>query len=141
MTKSQIWVAAFLGLFLLLFLLSRVTDNSDLFNKNKPGGTSMMGQSQQSGEHLSPAEMISSLGCVNCHGTDLSGTNKGPALVKLQDNWSRQELINYLRNPQSFMSSDRFQEYKKQYPGEMMPSFGNIDIKDLGKIADYLLER
>jgi len=101
MTKPQIWVAAFLALFLFLFILSRVTENSDLFNKKNPSGMGMMGQSQQSGKPLSPAEMISSLGCVNCHGADLAGTNKGPALVRIKDNWSRQELINYLRNPQS----------------------------------------
>ena len=123
------------------FFLSKVTDQSELHNKGSLNPQEMMGQRQQSGKPLSPAEMVSSLGCVNCHGTDLAGTNKGPALVKLQDNWSRQELINYLRNPDSYMDSGRFKEFKQKYPGIMMPSFSNIDIKDLGKIADYLLSR
>jgi mono/diheme cytochrome c family protein len=141
MTKPQIWVAAFLLLFLILFVLSKVTDQSELHNKGTLSPQQMMGQSQQSGEALSPKEMISSLGCVNCHGADLTGTNKGPSLMLVKDNWSRQNLINYLRNPQSYMSSDRFKEYKQKYPGVMMPPFNNIDIKDLGKIADYLLSK
>jgi hypothetical protein len=61
--------------------------------------------------------------------------------MQVKDNWTRQELINYLRNPQSYMSSNRFKEFKKKYPNVMMPAFNNIDIKDLGKIADYLLSK
>lgn len=141
MTKPQIWVAAFLFLFLILFVLSKVTDQSELHNKGTMSPQEMMGQSQQSGKPLSAEEMISSMGCVNCHGADLTGTAKAPSLLKVKDNWSRQNLINYLRNPQSYMSSDRFKEYKIKYPGVLMPSFNNIDIKDLGKIADYLLSK
>ncbi|HKI79468.1 MAG TPA: cytochrome c [Ignavibacteriaceae bacterium] len=141
MTKPQIWVAAFLALFLILFVLSRITDQSELHNKGTMNPQDMMGQGQTSGKQLTPAEMVSSLGCVNCHGADLAGTNKAPSLLKVKDNWSRQELINYLRNPQSYMDSERFQEFKTKYPGVIMPAFNNIDIKDLGKIADYLLAK
>lgn len=141
MTKPQIWVAAFLLLFLILFVLSKVTDQSELHNKGTMSPQEMMGQSQQSGKPLTAEEMISSLGCVNCHGTDLSGTKMAPSLMLVKNNWSRENLINYLRNPQSFMSSDRFKEYQKKYPGVIMPAFNNIDIKDLGKIADYLLSK
>ena len=141
MTKPQIWVAAFLVIFLILFFLSKVTDQSELHNKGSLNPQEMMGQSQQSGKPLSPQEMVSSLGCVNCHGSDLTGTKMAPSLMQVKDNWTRQELINYLRNPQSYMSSNRFQEYRKKYPGVIMPAFNNIDIKDLGKIADYLLSK
>jgi cytochrome c2 len=141
MTKSQIWVASFLVLFLILFFLSKITDQSELHNKGSLNPQEMMGQSQQSGKPLTAKEMVSSLGCVNCHGGDLTGTKMAPSLMHVKDEWSRQELINYLRNPQSFMSSERFKELKKMYPGVMMPSFNNIDIKDLGKIADYLLSK
>jgi hypothetical protein len=37
------------------------------------------------------------------------------------------------------MTDDRFKEYRNKYPGQIMPSYGNKDIKDLGKIVDYLL--
>ena len=62
-----------------------------------------------------------------------------PSLHNVKDNWSRDKLINYLRNPSSYMSSDRFKEYQQQYPGVIMPSFGNIEVKELGKVAEYLL--
>jgi hypothetical protein len=64
----------------------------------------------------------------------------GPNLYNVKQYWTRDQLINYLRNPSSYMDSDRFQEYKKKYPGIIMPSFGEIDVKELGKIAEYLLE-
>ena len=85
-------------------------------------------------------KLIQSFGCTNCHGADLAGTNMGPSLKGLKEFWSsRDNLINYLRNPNSFMDSDRFKEYKAKYPNGIMPSYGNKDVKDLGKIADYLL--
>jgi hypothetical protein len=64
----------------------------------------------------------------------------GPSVKGLKEFWSnRDNLINYLRNPNSFMDADRFKEYKVKYPNGIMPSYGNKDVKDLGKIADYLL--
>jgi hypothetical protein len=38
------------------------------------------------------------------------------------------------------MSSDRFKEYEKKYPNMVMPSFNNINVQELGKIAEYLLK-
>lgn len=139
MTKPQIWVAAFLGLFLLLFILQRAVSKDE--PATNPGMGPMMQQQQQttSSKELSGEELFASFGCVNCHGANLAGTKLGPPLQNLTQFWGRDNLINYLRNPNSFMSSDRFKEYRKQYTNQMMPSFGNKNVKDLGKIADYLL--
>jgi hypothetical protein len=38
------------------------------------------------------------------------------------------------------MSKDRFKDYKAKYPNVIMPSYNNVDVKDLGKIAEYLLQ-
>ncbi len=38
------------------------------------------------------------------------------------------------------MSSERFKNYQAKYPERMMPSFSNIDVKQLGEVADYLLK-
>ncbi len=140
MTKPQIWVASFLMLFVILFILGRVTKEDEVLRKSPPSG--MLGQSEQvSTENLSGMELMSVFGCADCHGTDLKGTTKGPELKNIADHFSRQELINYLRNPSSFMNSERFKKYREQYPQMLMPSFNNKDVKDLGKIADYLLSR
>lgn len=139
MTKPQIWVAAFLFLFIILFLIQKATKTQEPEKDFSQMGTSMM--QQESNENLSGAELMNNFGCLNCHGPSLEGTAMGPALVNLNQYWSRDNLINYLRNPNSFMSQKRFQEYREKYPNMLMPAYGNKDVKDLGKIADYLLAR
>ncbi len=139
MTKPQIWVAAFLLLFIILFMLGRLTKKEEPV-KDFSGMGSMMGE--QSTAELTGDKLVQSFGCVNCHGTDLAGTNMAPSLKGIKQYWtSRDNLINYLRNPNSFMDSDRFKAYREKYPGGIMPSYGNKDVKDLGKIADYLLSQ
>ncbi|MGE5411456.1 MAG: c-type cytochrome [Clostridiales bacterium] len=152
MTKTQIWVAAFLGVFLVLFAISNITrvDNSSL-TPSSPGGSGAMTPSgsstsaenrniEQAGKELSAMALIKNNGCIACHGQDLKGSRLAPALVNLKDNWSRDELIAYLRNPSSFMDKDRLKSYKQKYSSSIMPSYSHIDIKDLGKIADYLIK-
>lgn len=138
MTKTQIWVAAFLGMFILLFILARFTRQED----NTGGEVSNpVPQTNMASDELSAVDLMKRNGCLNCHGPQLQGTQMAPPLERIADFWSRQELINYLRNPSSYMDSDRFKEFKKKYPGTIMPPFNNLDVKDLGKMADYLLQR
>lgn len=138
MTKPQIWVAAFLVLFIFLFLLGRITKEEETMKDFSGMNNSQM--QQQSTTELTGDKLFRSFNCANCHGVDLAGTNDGPSLKNVKENWnSRESLINYLRNPNSFMDKDRFKEYRQKYPRQIMPSFGNKDVKDLGKIADYLL--
>jgi mono/diheme cytochrome c family protein len=82
--------------------------------------------------------LINRMNCVSCHGVDLKGTKLGPSLYSAKEYWSRDNLINYLRNPSSYSGDDRFEAYKKEY-NSIMPSFSNHDVKDLGVVADYLL--
>ena len=138
MTKPQIWVAAVLVLFFLLFFLEKNTQRSDVQQKGIPN---MNTGTDQSSKAKTPDQLVASLGCTGCHGGDLAGTKMAPDLHNLKQNWSRDGLINYLRNPPSYMNSERFQNLKAKYPGVIMPSFSNIDVKDLGKIADYLLQK
>lgn len=139
MTKTQIWLAAFLVAFIFLFFLARVTRHDD-----KTGGTETsnpMPQTNLSSEELGAEALIKRNGCMNCHGNELQGTPMAPPLTNLKENWGRDELINYLRNPSSYMDSDRFKEFKRKYPGTIMPPFNNVDVKDLGKMADFLLTK
>jgi len=138
MTKPQIWVAAFLLLFIVLFMIGRLTKEDEPMKDFSGMNNSPM--SEQTSAELTGDKLIQSFGCTNCHGADLAGTNMGPSLKGLKEFWSsRDNLINYLRNPNSFMDSDRFKGYKAKYPNGIMPSYGNKDVKDLGKIADFLL--
>ncbi|RPI61126.1 MAG: cytochrome c [Ignavibacteriales bacterium] len=138
MTKPQIWVAVFLLLFIVLFMIGRLTKEEEVMKDLSGMNNSSMGE--QTTSELTGDKLIQTFGCINCHGADLAGTNMGPSLKGIKEFWSsRDNLINYLRNPNSFMDKDRFKEYKVKYPNGIMPSYGNKDVKDLGKIADYLL--
>ena len=139
MTRPQLWVAAVLVLFLLLFFLEKGTKRSDVQQKPTPMGM-MQTETSSTGKAATPEQLVVSLGCTGCHGTDLSGTKMAPDLHNVKDFWSRDQLINYLRNPSSYMSSERMKNYQAKYPGRMMPSFSNIDVKQLGEVADYLLK-
>lgn len=138
MTKPQIWVAAFLFVFIVLFMIGRLTKDDNL-NQGVPEHQPVP-QSDMGAEASTPVDLISRLGCNTCHGADLTGTNMGPSLQNVSDYWNRDNLINYLRSPSAYMDSGRFKEYKKQYPNIIMPPFSQIDVKELGKIADYLLQ-
>lgn len=139
MTKPQIWVAAVLLLFIVLFMMVQVTKKEEPM-KDFSGMGNMMGE--QSAAELTGDKLIQSFGCVNCHGVDLAGTNMGPSLIGLKQFWnSRDDLINYLRNPNSYMDKERFKAYKEKYPNGIMPAYGNKDVKDLGRIVDYLLSQ
>lgn len=137
MTKPQIWVTITLLLFLGLFMLARLTKEEQVHQDFSTSGN--MPVTEEPLSELTGSELMNTFGCLNCHGANLQGTAMGPELTGLSEFWNRDNLINYLRNPNSFMSSERFKEYKKQFPNMMMPSYGNKDVKDLGKIADYLL--
>jgi mono/diheme cytochrome c family protein len=138
MTKPQIWVATVLVVFILLFLLSRLTKEEET-GRTSPVG-SPIPQTDMTSEDLSGMDLIVKINCTTCHGNDLTGTRMGPSLYNVSEFWSRERLINYLRNPASFADTDRLKRYKEEYPGIFMPAYSQIEVKDLGKIADFLLE-
>jgi cytochrome c553 len=140
MTKPQIWLAAFLCIFIFLFLLGRVT-RGPREEKKQPSNPVPQGEMSNQSQELSPKDMMVRLGCTGCHGVDLAGTSKAPTLIDINGNWSKDKLINYLRNPESFMDGDRFKAYRQKYPGAIMPSFNNISVQELGKIAEFLLNQ
>jgi cytochrome c2 len=139
MTNAQKWVAAFLGLFLILFLLGRITRKEE---KTMPPSTGQMGQqTTQTSENADGQTLTKQLGCISCHGDNLQGTQMAPAIENVSKNWTRDGLINYLRNPASYSGGARFDEYREKYKSKMMPSFGNRDVKELGRITDFLLTK
>ncbi|MCL4550478.1 MAG: cytochrome c [Bacteroidetes bacterium] len=140
MTNAQKWVAAFLGLFLILFLLGRLTMKEESSTPPMMMGQMANQQAQVSDDADGPT-LVKQLGCISCHGDNLQGTNIGPALANIKEHWTRDALINYLRNPSAYSGDARFQQYREQFKNVVMPSFNNMDVKQLGKIADYLLTR
>ena len=134
MTNAQKWVAVFLGLFVLLFILGKATKDEEGF-----GDTDFYGGSTDGVVEVSGLELIETVGCIRCHGADLKGTPMAPGLYDAKEHWSRNELINYLRNPSAYDGDERFDRYRDKYSNSIMPSYSNRDVKELGRIADYLL--
>ncbi|MCK6613955.1 MAG: cytochrome c [Ignavibacteriaceae bacterium] len=139
MTKTQIWSTIFLVLFIALFFLHKAT-------KEEPEVKPAMGENYEEtqsgagpGPEFSAQEAVVNWGCNTCHGQDLRGTQMAPTLYGLSEFYDRDRLINYLRNPNSFMDSERFKEFKAKYKNIVMPAYNNKDVKELGKVADYLL--
>ena len=141
MTKPQIWVAAFLVVFILLFMLQKLTQEEEAPRDLSSSMNSQMMEENNTGSDLTAEQLISNFGCTNCHGGNLQGTQMAPALTNLSQYWGKESLLNYLRNPNDFMNQERFIEYKEKYPNQIMPPYGNKNIKDLGKIVDYLLTK
>lgn len=133
MTNAQKWILTFLTLFVVLSVITWVTYDNEPASNNM--GAMMQQGDMQENEGLALANKI---GCTNCHGGDLKGGNMAPSLVSAKDYWKRNDLINYLRNPESYGNNERILRYKEQYRS-VMPAYENIDVKDLGKIADYIL--
>jgi hypothetical protein len=134
MTNAQKWVAVFLVLFVILFIIGKATKEEEGF-----GDTDFYGESSEAAPELSGLELIKNVGCMRCHGEDLKGTALAPGLYEAKELFGRNELINYLRNPSAYDGDERFEKYRDKYSSTIMPSYANQDVKDLGKIADYLL--
>ena len=139
MTKPQIWVAAFLAVFIILFMLQRLTKEEETPSDLSSQMNNQM--TEESTNELTAEQLITNFGCTNCHGNDLAGTNLAPGLNNLSQYWGKESLLAYLRNPNNYMDEERFKEYREKYANQIMPPYGNKNIKDLGKIVDYLLSR
>lgn len=134
MTNAQKWVAAFLMLFLLLFALEKLTEK-------KPSMVTMpeVIEKNISGENVDVVTIMNRLRCTSCHGSDFKGTANGPSIIGVKKYWTKDGLVNYLRNPMSYSKGERFDSYKIKYKS-FMPSFEQTDSKTLGKIAEYVLQ-
>ena len=114
MTKAQLWIAAFVGLFIILFLLQKVTSES-IASSTPP--------------------LVEELGFISCLGQGLNGGGGAPSLVGLSSVYKKEQIMQYIKNPES---SPRFAEFKTKYPNPMRP-FKELDDEKLGILADYIL--
>lgn len=87
------------------------------------------------------AAVYSQLGCGGCHGPTGEGMPAAPALTGLAAHWNQQELVAYLRDPQSVLHErPRLQYRSEQYPLQM-PAYAGASQADLEALASYLLGR
>jgi hypothetical protein len=80
------------------------------------------------------------LGCAKCHGDAREGKRSGPPLVMLEDHWDEEGLMQYLRDPKTFVEANpRLSYMDEQYP-IAMPPFANTDEEQLRQLAVFILE-
>lgn len=80
------------------------------------------------------------LGCAPCHGDNLQGKRSGPQLTGIDDHWTEDSLVTYLKSPAEMLKTTPRLAYKaEQYP-IAMPAFGDkADEPTLQALATYLL--
>lgn len=80
-------------------------------------------------------------GCVTCHGMDAHGTNMAPDLRGKAQHWTREKLVEYLKNPPEYIrKDDRLREQKKSYSLNM-PLYGILRVEELQNLADHVLAK
>ena len=77
--------------------------------------------------------------CVLCHGENGEGKTTGPPLSGLREHYSKQQLLEFLRNPESYARHD--DRLRRQLEGyvAMMPGYGYLDSLELEQLADHVL--
>lgn len=77
--------------------------------------------------------------CYTCHGRAGEGTPMGPAIQGASQHWTREQLTEYLLDPQSFVERDeRLRQQMSRYPARMA-SFKHLDEEERGRVAEFVL--
>lgn len=78
--------------------------------------------------------------CWDCHGKDLTGTDKGPTLRATAGHWTADALVQFLAHPDSVRDGDaRLQQLAAAYAPIAMPGY-DIPRPPLRELAHYLIE-
>ncbi len=86
-----------------------------------------------------PEALFVDLGCAKCHGDNREGQRSGPPLIKIIDHWNEESLLQYLRDPKTFVESNpRLSYLDEQYP-IAMPAYADTNEEDLRKLAQFIL--
>ncbi len=143
MTNAQKWVTAFLVLFILLLVLSKMTNRQES-ETDLPASDMVTTENIESGAEQSSeiyvGDLLANNRCFTCHGNDLNGTGMGPSLANVSDNWKKVNLISYFQNPKAFLSNPRMAILKEKYNRDM-PAQERMTQEELEALADYLLTR
>ena len=141
MTNAQKWVSSFLVLFILLLVLSKMTNRQESETETVE---TVEPENYESGENQSSeiyvGDLLANNRCFTCHGNDLNGTGMGPSLANVSDNWKKVSLISYFQNPKAFFSNPRMASLKKNYNRDM-PAQERMSLEELDALAEYLLTR
>jgi cytochrome c553 len=84
-------------------------------------------------------ELFSAKNCVMCHGDNGEGKASAPALRMLKQYYTKDQLIEYLKDPNAYADkTPRLAERRGMFP-RMMPSFRSTEPAELEQLAEYVL--
>lgn len=99
--------------------------------------TPSFAQSKQTIEY--GKKLFEEQGCATCHGSDYKGTQLGPPLTRLKKIWKRQELLQYLKNPEQYEEKNpRLKKLATNYSMMKMPGFDFLKPIALQSVIDFL---
>ncbi len=87
-----------------------------------------------------PEASFIDLGCAKCHGPAREGRRSGPPLVKIEDHWDEEGLMQYLRDPKTFIEANPRLSYMAEQYSITMPAFAHTDEQQLRELAVFILE-
>lgn len=76
-------------------------------------------------------KIVKTYNCYTCHGNDFQGLNDTPALSKINNNYTKESLTEYLINPNVKSNTN--------YSTRMI-SLRNLDKQQLELLVDYLMK-
>jgi mono/diheme cytochrome c family protein len=77
--------------------------------------------------------------CATCHGQDAQGTVSGPALARISQRWSLEELVEYFGEPEAVRElREDLLSMQGHYPARM-PSYKHLSTDERERLARYLL--
>ncbi len=136
MTNAQKWVSIFLVLFILLLVLSKITDREESEATISENIESVETKSVK----IDVEYLLGSNRCFTCHGKDLNGTGMAPSLANVSENWKKNSLVSYFQNPKAFLSNPRMAVLAEKYNRDM-PAQERMTMEELEAVAKYLLNR
>jgi len=87
----------------------------------------------------SGAEIYRLQNCANCHGDRGEGTSRGTALRELGLHWTRDDLADFLADPDVVLTRDaRLQAQRRPFSGAMS-RYDNLTQDERERLAEYLL--
>lgn len=85
------------------------------------------------------AQLFREQNCVQCHGPEGRGTNLGPALVDKKSFWTREELAQYLTDPQARIQKDARLAKQADLYRLPMTKFVGLSLEQRLALADHVL--
>ncbi|MBI9072871.1 MAG: cytochrome c [Melioribacteraceae bacterium] len=137
MTNAQKWIVLILVIFSVLFLVAKMTEKEESiddldFYKDSEQVTETVKK------EVDALSLMASNRCFMCHTKSLAGSGAGPDIRTVSENWEKEDLVKYLKNPKDFADDLRLAELRSKYRSPMT-GVNNLTDEEITRIADYLL--